>query len=32
LGVAVSGTSVYLTGFLTNNAADGQVVRFGTAV
>ncbi|RTQ46548.1 T9SS type A sorting domain-containing protein [Hymenobacter gummosus] len=30
-GVAVSGTSVYVTGFITNTAADGNAVRFGGA-
>jgi hypothetical protein len=29
-GVAVSGTSVYMTGYVSNNAANGNSVAFGT--
>ncbi|MCC2545510.1 T9SS type A sorting domain-containing protein [Hymenobacter sp. BT175] len=28
-GIAVSGNSVYVTGYITNNLADDQIVRFG---
>jgi hypothetical protein len=31
LGLAVSGPSVYVTGYVSNNTADGSAVRFGGA-
>ncbi len=30
LGVAVNGSSVYVTGYINNNLADGNAVRFGS--
>ncbi len=32
LGIAVSGTSVYVTGYFTNSSGDANSVRFGTTV